>query len=118
MNLLRGDRDTTLEAFLLAGDTSAQRWITTLLQDELPAQAYGRALMAPGATPPVQVVSRGQQVCACFNVADVAIDAHLASGQGSGKERMESLQSALKCGTNCGSCVPELQRIVRATLPS
>ena len=79
MNLLRGDRDTTLEAFLLAGDTSAQRWITTLLQDELPAQAYGRALMAPGATPPVQVVSRGQQVCACFNVADVAIDAHLGS---------------------------------------
>ena len=42
----------------------------------------------------------------------------LASGQGSGKERMESLQSALKCGTNCGSCMPELQRMVSATLPS
>jgi len=22
----------------------------------------------------------------------------------------------LKCGTNCGSCVPQLQRMVRATL--
>jgi assimilatory nitrate reductase catalytic subunit len=106
---------TTLESFMLAGDTSAQGWITTLLQDELPAQAYGRALLAPGATPPVQVVSRGQQVCACFNVTDVAIAAHLGQCQGTDQERLNSLQSVLKCGTNCGSCLPQLQRMVRAT---
>ena len=72
--LRRTATDTTLEGFLLAGDTRAQIWITTLLQDELPAQAYGRALLLPGARPPVQLVSRGQQVCACFNVADAMID--------------------------------------------
>lgn len=63
---------------------------------------------------PMQRRQRGQALRAVG--WDAALQ--LASGQGSGKERMESLQSALKCGTNCGSCVPELQRMVRATLPS
>ncbi|MEO8121840.1 MAG: molybdopterin dinucleotide binding domain-containing protein, partial [Rhodoferax sp.] len=114
--LQRTATKTTLEGFMLAGDTSAQGWITTLLQDELPAQAYSRVILVPGAKPPVQVVSRGKQVCACFNVTDVAIDAQLATSHGSAKERLNSLQSALKCGTNCGSCLPQLQRMVRASL--
>jgi assimilatory nitrate reductase catalytic subunit len=64
----------------------------------------------------VAVVSRGQAVCACFNVTDVAIEAHLKQSPGSAKERLTSLQTALKCGTNCGSCVPQLQRMVKAQL--
>ena len=116
--LHRSEVNTTLEGFLLAGDTSAQSWITTLLQDELPAQDYGRALLLPGAKPPVQVVSRGKAVCACFNVTDVAIDAHLSQCEGSASERLASLQGALKCGTNCGSCVPQLQRMVKSTQAS
>jgi assimilatory nitrate reductase catalytic subunit len=110
--LQRTANDTMLEGFLLAGDTSAQHWITTLLQDELPAQAYGRTLLLPGAKPPIAVVSRGKQVCACFNVTDLAIDAHLTGCQGSTQERLLSLQGQLKCGTNCGSCLPELRRRV------
>ena len=114
--LHRSEVNTTLEGFLLAGDTSAQSWITTLLQDELPAQDYGRALLLPGAKPPVQVVSRGKPVCACFNVTDVAIDAHLSQCEGSAPEQLAALQGALKCGTNCGSCVPQLQRMVKVTM--
>ena len=38
-----------LEAFLLAGDTRAEAWIKALLQDQLPAQAFGRQLLRPGA---------------------------------------------------------------------
>lgn len=108
-----GDTCTTLEAFMLAGDTRAQSWIKTLLQDELPAHAYGRALMVPGAKPPAQLVPRGTQVCACFNVSDVAIAAQLRNAEGTAQERLGALQSALKCGTNCGSCLPQLQRMVR-----
>jgi len=107
------DTCTTLEGFMLAGDTRAQSWISTLLQDQLPAQSYGRALLLPGAEPPVQVVSRGKPVCACFNVTDVAIDAQLRHTKGTAQERLGSLQAALKCGTNCGSCMPQLQRMVR-----
>jgi assimilatory nitrate reductase catalytic subunit len=117
MRLARQGNETRLEAFLLAGDTSAEAWIRTLLQDELPAQDYGRQLLAPGATPPVAVQARGRQVCTCFNVSDGAISEHLARCPGDDTQRLASLQDRLKCGTNCGSCVPELKRMVRAIFP-
>jgi assimilatory nitrate reductase catalytic subunit len=106
-----------LTGFVLAGDTSAQAWIKTLLQDELPAQAYGRLLLLPGAKPPVAVKSRGKLVCSCFNVTDAAIDVQLAAIplSASDEERFAQLQSVLKCGTNCGSCVPELKHHLRAS---
>jgi assimilatory nitrate reductase catalytic subunit len=117
MRLARRGSDTLLEGFLLAGDTSAEAWIKTLLQDELPAQAYGRLLLAPGAKAPVAVQARGKQVCTCFNVTDMLITEQLAGCHGSEDARLAQLQGALKCGTNCGSCVPELKRMVRATIP-
>lgn len=111
----RADGSAGLEAFLLGGDTSAEAWIATLLREELPAQSYGRLLLSPGARAPVAVQSRGKPVCACFNVTDRAIEAALVRCTGSADERLAALQGALKCGTNCGSCVPELKRMVRAT---
>jgi assimilatory nitrate reductase catalytic subunit len=38
--LVRKEQDAELAGFVLAGDVSAQAWIKTLLQDELPAQSY------------------------------------------------------------------------------
>ncbi|ABE45193.1 assimilatory nitrate reductase (NADH) alpha subunit apoprotein [Polaromonas sp. JS666] len=123
VRLVRKGDQAELAGFVLAGDTSAQAWIKTLLQDELPAQTYGRLLLLPGAKPPVTVQSRGKLVCTCLNVTDTAIADHLTAvshgGGGAGylgtdEERLASLQGALKCGTNCGSCVPELKRLVRS----
>lgn len=111
----RADGSAGLEAFLLGGDTSAEAWIATLLREELPAQSYGRLLLSPGARAPVAVQSRGKPVCACFNVTDRAIEAELVRCTGSADERLAALQGALKCGTNCGSCVPELKRMIRVT---
>src|SRR6185369_1598929 len=117
MRLVRHHDEARLEAFLLAGDTSAEAWIKTLLQEELPAQAYGRMLLVPGAKAPVAVRSRGKQICTCLNVTDAAIHAHLGGCAGSMEERLASLQSRLKCGTSCGSCVPELRRLVHSMTP-
>ena len=115
MRLQRVGTDTQLDGFLLAGDTRAQAWIGRLLQVALPAQAYGRALLLPVATPPLPVAFQGRVVCTCFQVRDIAIEDNLRSGVGSDSERLAQLQAALQCGTNCGSCVPELQRMVRST---
>jgi assimilatory nitrate reductase catalytic subunit len=119
--LVRNGDHAELAGFVLAGDISAQAWIKTLLQEELPAQAYGRLLLLPGAKPPVAVQSRGKVVCSCFNVSDTAIDEALVSINSgpsalvsNEKDKLAALQAALQCGTNCGSCVPELQRRVRA----
>ncbi len=103
--------------FLLAGDTSAEVWLKALLQDELPADAYGRLLLMPGAKAPVAVKARGKQVCTCFNVSEEAIQAQLASSEGSDEQRFAELQTGLKCGTNCGSCIPELRRLVKPPPP-
>ncbi|MGS5086139.1 nitrate reductase [Hydrogenophaga sp. A37] len=112
--LLRTEGATRLEGFVLAGDVRAEAWIKPLLQDELPAEAYGRLLLMPGAKAPVAVVAKGKQVCTCFNVSEDDIGAQLKSNHGSDDQRLAALQAGLKCGTNCGSCIPELRRLVRA----
>ncbi|WP_337878076.1 molybdopterin-dependent oxidoreductase [Caldimonas sp.] len=111
-----GHGNTRLEAFLLAGDTRAQAWVRALLQDEVPAQAYGRALLAPGGKPPASLSPRSRQVCTCLNVTESDIVATLAHCQGSAEERLVRLQAERRCGTQCGSCMPELRRLVRASL--
>ncbi|MBX3624594.1 MAG: molybdopterin-dependent oxidoreductase [Rhizobacter sp.] len=116
MRLAQAGDQTRLEGFVLAGDTSAESWVKPLLQDELPAQAYGRLLLVPGARAPVAVQARGRQVCTCFNVAEPEIVGTLRGCQGSPDQQLAQLQDSLKCGTNCGSCIPELKRLVRAQL--
>ena len=59
--MARHGAGTTLEAIVLAGDTSAEGWLKTLLQEELPAQTYGRLLLVPGAKAPVAIQSRGNR---------------------------------------------------------
>jgi len=115
MRLARHGEEARLEGFLLGGDIRAEAWIKALLQDQLPAQAYGRQLLRPGATAPAGVATRGKVVCSCFGIAETAITGQLAACTGSDDQRLAALQGALKCGTNCGSCVPELKRMVRAT---
>ncbi|MEJ8853249.1 molybdopterin-dependent oxidoreductase [Variovorax robiniae] len=112
--LVRVGTDAHLEAFLLGGDTRAEAWIKTLLQEQLPAQSFGRQLLRPGATAPAGVASRGKVVCSCFGVTETAITDKLRICTGDDKERLAALQGALQCGTNCGSCLPELQRMVRS----
>lgn len=115
--LVRHGNATMLEAIVLAGDTSAEGWLKTLLQEELPAQSYGRLLLVPGAKAPVAVQSRGKPVCTCLNVTDAAITTELAQCHGTDADRLAQLQGKLRCGTNCGSCLPELKRMVRSTGP-
>ena len=105
-----------LNALLLAGDTSSAPWMQTLLQDALPAQAYGRRLLQPGTKAPAQLQAQARQVCTCFNVTDRAIAEQLQDGTGDETLRLARLQQELQCGTNCGSCLPELRRMVRAAV--
>ena len=104
---------TRLEAVLLAGDTRAECWIKPLLQNALAAEAYGRRLLMPGATAPVSLPASSPQVCTCFNVSEDAIRSALSTCEGDAGQRLATLQGRLACGTNCGSCLPEVQRLVR-----
>ncbi|RYZ13275.1 MAG: nitrate reductase, partial [Comamonadaceae bacterium] len=113
MRLLRSGDEARLEGFLLAGDTRAQAWIAALLKDCLPAQAFGRELLRPGAAAPAGLAPRGRVICSCVGVNESAILARLGGASGSDAERLGALQAGLGCGTQCGSCLPELRRMVR-----
>ena len=115
MGLVRQGDDTRLQAFVLAGDIRAEAWIKALLQQRLPAQAYGRLLLSPRAQAPVALAPCGRQVCTCFNVSQTAIVDVLAHSPGGAAQRLAALQDRLKCGTQCGSCVPELKRLVQSS---
>ncbi|WP_310609343.1 molybdopterin-dependent oxidoreductase [Limnohabitans sp.] len=108
-------KDTQLNAFIIAGDTSAETWLKALLQTQASTQEYGRRLLMTGSKPPVALVDAGTTVCSCVGVKDVAIRNHLKIYKGDSTQRLASLQGTLKCGTQCGSCVPELRRMIQRT---
>jgi assimilatory nitrate reductase catalytic subunit len=57
------------------------------------------------------LASAGPIVCACFGVGRTAILAAIAAGGGTAAE----IGVQLKAGTNCGSCIPELKRLIAQT---
>ena len=76
----------------------------------------------PSAKAPQGFKARGRIVCNCFNVAETEIDEVLAKNDwvncATQEEVLVSVQEKLKCGTNCGSCVPELKKSILARSPS
>jgi assimilatory nitrate reductase catalytic subunit len=101
-----------LEAFVMAGDTSAETWLKNLLQTQQSTESYGRRLLMTGQNPPIAMKSVGQTVCTCVGVKDVAIEEWLKANQGVESLQLEGLKINLKCGTECGSCVPQLKRMI------
>ena len=98
--------DGRLVGVRLAGETLAQSWLKqAMAEDELDASLI-RFALAPSARPPVSVVPRNI-VCKCADVSDAQIHAALAQGAG-----LPQLQDKLKCGTFCGSCVPDIRKMV------
>ncbi len=105
-----------LDAFLLAGDAAAATWVLGLLQDGLPARPFGQALLSARASAPMAVAPRAPQVCNCFDVSQAKIVATLASCTGGADARLAQVQDKLRCGTQCGSCLPAVRALV-ARLP-
>ena len=105
----------TLDAFLLSGDAAAAGWVLKLLQDGLPARPYGQALLSGRAAPPTAMAARTPQVCNCFDVSERQIADALRECEGSAEVRLATLQQRLKCGTQCGSCLPALRAQVAAS---
>lgn len=104
--------DGVLQAVSLAGDVSAAGWLREMLESGQTTSALGRLLLLPSRTAPAGVQPRGKTVCNCNGVTESQINACLADRQGPPEARLRALQDTLKCGTTCGSCLPELRRMV------
>ena len=99
-------QDGRLLGVRLAGETLAQVWLKqAMAEDELDVSLI-RFALAPSAKPPVTMVARNI-ICKCADISDVQIGLELEGGAD-----LPKLQDKLKCGTFCGSCVPDIKRMV------
>jgi assimilatory nitrate reductase catalytic subunit len=76
------------------------------MMDGVTSPELWRFALAPLSTPPLARATRGRIVCNCLDVSENEIAAKLAQGAS-----MADVQATLKCGTSCGSCLPELKRL-------
>ncbi len=110
-------QDDRLVAVRLSGAQDALasgEWLRGWLQEGRPVADIRRHLLLPSRQAPAGFVPAGRIVCQCHGVAESVILASLASGAGTPAERLARAQSRTQCGTNCGSCLPELRRMALA----
>jgi assimilatory nitrate reductase catalytic subunit len=98
--------DGRVESVCLSGETAAEVWLKNMMLAGASAEAYRPWVLAPVSKPPQGSLNRGRIVCVCVDVSANEIAAALREGAD-----LAQLQSRLKCGTECGSCVPELKRM-------
>ena len=90
-------------------DAQAERsWLLALFAARQPLSEVDRRALLSG-RPPVAMPSAGRIVCSCFQVGRDRIVEAIR------RERIAdaaALGRRLQCGTNCGSCLPELREII------
>jgi len=89
-------------------------WLREYLESGLDAKTLGRSLLMPVSKPPVEIKPKGKAICNCFNVsADTMTQCLSKMPAGiTPDDAMNSLQAETQCGTNCGSCKPEVKQII------
>ena len=109
-------KEGKLAAVRLSGDAAAKDWLQEWLAQGASVSHLSRVLLAPSAKPPQDFSPRGRVICNCLNVSEAEIMSQLKAIPIQTSNTLGILQSALKCGTECGSCLPELRRIVQAEI--
>ncbi|HEX5843229.1 MAG TPA: molybdopterin-dependent oxidoreductase [Pseudomonas sp.] len=105
--------DGRITAIRLAGETAARDWLKGLWDSGSADADLRRWLLAPLSTPPGTASGKkaSKTLCNCLNVSEEAVCAGIARGLD-----LNGLKQELQCGTSCGSCVPEIKRLL-ATAP-
>ena len=93
--------------FISLDETLPSRsWVSGLFADE---ELSGSARMSLLAGAPLEAASDiGEIVCSCFSIGRNQIDAAMKAGC----TTVQALGERIKAGTNCGSCKPELAKML------
>ncbi len=98
-----------IAAVRLAGETRAAGWLREAMLRGSADASLRRHALAPVDRLPAAGPTRGRVVCNCCDVSEDEIARELAQARPLGE-----VQARLKCGTECGSCLPELRRLAAA----
>ncbi len=105
-------RDSQLEAVLFLSASPklpATDWLRT--QFDSPCDLAGRRTILAG-KPVTGGADEGPIVCVCYQVGSRRIEAATLGGCATTKE----IGTKLGAGTNCGSCLPEIKRLIASTM--
>ncbi|QYD72071.1 molybdopterin-dependent oxidoreductase [Paraburkholderia edwinii] len=97
-------RENVIDGFVLAGDTANGAALLAKLRDARPWSGPRFAAFAGLRAEPAV---RDRVVCGCMQVKASSINEAIAHGA-----TVPELKAKLGCGTVCGSCLPELKRLV------
>jgi assimilatory nitrate reductase catalytic subunit len=106
-----------LWGFALVGDQSSAAWLQDVLQQGTACHGSARVWLQASASAPQGLPPTPKQICNCLNVHEESILNQLKTLP-HGLDPMIHLQHSLRCGTQCGSCRPEIQRLIQKTLKS
>ena len=102
------DGDRLVGALFLGPARAAPKW--SVLADAWTAEAIDkptRRILLSGKSAN-GAVDEGPNICACFGVPEGRIVAAIVGGAATAA----AIGEKLKAGTNCGSCIPELKRLI------
>ena len=95
-----------LSAWLLAGDTRAANALLQWADTGQAPASISQILLGRG-----PAITRSHIVCTCANVTDTQLTDAIAAGHD-----LDTLKTSLKCGMTCGSCLPQIKRMMAHTL--
>ncbi|RMN15168.1 Nitrate reductase [Pseudomonas savastanoi pv. glycinea] len=98
-----------ITAIRLAGETLARHWLQALWLEERIDASLRRWLLAPLSSEPGKDSTQAfdKTLCNCMNVSQSAVKECIERGLD-----LNQLKTQLGCGTQCGSCVPEIKRLI------
>ncbi|WMW80331.1 molybdopterin-dependent oxidoreductase [Undibacterium cyanobacteriorum] len=113
-----------LRAFSLAGDLRTESYLTEVLQSQSMVARSADLFRQPGtASAPAS-----KTICSCAQVKESQItkaaqdffetqseNPHPQDHGEIKRQCLQSLQGKLSCGSNCGSCLPEVRRLINLT---
>jgi assimilatory nitrate reductase catalytic subunit len=100
--------DGRITALRLCGETQARHWLSNLWHSGEAPENMRRWFLAPLSAPPGGTVGRADKViCNCMNVSQNRIQTSIDDGMD-----LAGLKAELGCGTECGSCVPEIRGLL------
>jgi len=112
--------ETSLKAVIVSGakeHLQSLPWLKAYLEQGINPSNLGRLILAPTKKPPIAVQIMGRPICNCFHVTE---DKVLQSLQMSNLRDFQTcfdyLQDKTKCGMNCGSCKPEIKKMIQTFL--
>jgi assimilatory nitrate reductase catalytic subunit len=104
-------RENIIDGFLLTGDTTGARPLIEQIRSATPWPGPRHTIFLPGGEEALRALApRARIVCNCKQVTQTQIEEAIARDAG-----LEDLKSTLGCGTVCGSCIPEIKRLLNAT---